>query len=331
MRLPQSGFSPIVWFLLFCLLSVFIIPVAHAQGRDNAGANKAGVLNVNPSTLDFGSVQVGHSMTLVTTLTNVGRADLMFYYIGTRGQEFAVGDVGLPLTLGPGQSYTVSITFTPQSSHSSSGDFWLGSKLHHTAKVATLTGTGMAAGQLSVSPSALDFGNVTVGQSKTMPGTLTAAGASVVISSATSSSPEFVLSGVSFPVTLAAGQSAGFTMKFAPQAKGGASATVNFDSDAANSPTQESALGNGINPPQPHVVDLQWDPGASAVVGYDVYRSSNPGGPYARINSTLDPGTSYVDRTVENGKTYFYVTTAVDSSGSESDYSNEAQAVIPSQ
>jgi hypothetical protein len=32
---------------------------------------------------------------------------------------------------------------------------------------------------------------------------------------------------------------------------------------------------------------------------------------------------------VQSGTTYFYVTTAVDSSGAESSYSNQVQAVVP--
>jgi fibronectin type 3 domain-containing protein len=38
---------------------------------------------------------------------------------------------------------------------------------------------------------------------------------------------------------------------------------------------------------------------------------------------------SLKDATVAKGKTYFYMATAVDASGAESAYSNEAKAVIP--
>ena len=40
-------------------------------------------------------------------------------------------------------------------------------------------------------------------------------------------------------------------------------------------------------------------------------------------------GLNYTDASVQNGSTYYYVTTAVDSSGTESSYSNEAQAIVP--
>jgi hypothetical protein len=60
-----------------------------------------------------------------------------------------------------------------------------------------------------------------------------------------------------------------------------------------------------------------------------VYRSAVSGGSYTKINSSLVAGPPYTDSTVVSGKTYYYVTTSVDSSGEESPYSNEVQAVIP--
>ncbi len=52
---------------------------------------------------------------------------------------------------------------------------------------------------------------------------------------------------------------------------------------------------------------------------------------YAKINSSLvlAPLVSYTDTSVLTGTTYYYVTTAVDSSSNESTNSNEATAIIP--
>jgi len=66
------------------------------------------------------------------------------------------------------------------------------------------------------------------------------------------------------------------------------------------------------------------------VVGYNIYRSGTSDGPYAKINSALNATTAYTDNTVQAGVTYYYVTTAVDASGVESVYSNQAPAVVPS-
>jgi fibronectin type 3 domain-containing protein len=85
--------------------------------------------------------------------------------------------------------------------------------------------------------------------------------------------------------------------------------------------------GTGTAPIQ-HTVDLTWN-AASGAVGYNVYRSTVSGGPYSMINTSLDGTTAYTDNTVVSGQTYYYVATTVDGRSSESGYSNQAQAVIP--
>src|SRR5216683_6997215 len=80
-----------------------------------------------------------------------------------------------------------------------------------------------------------------------------------------------------------------------------------------------------------HSVALTWIASTtSTVTGYNVYRSTVSGTGYAKINSSpvLAPLASYTDTAVQNGTTYFYVTTAVDASSTESVYSNEVSAAI---
>jgi hypothetical protein len=79
-----------------------------------------------------------------------------------------------------------------------------------------------------------------------------------------------------------------------------------------------------------HIVDLSWSPSAAQnIVGYNVYRGTAAGGPYQRINPTLVASAQFTDSNVLNGATYHYVTTAIDNSGAESGYSNDATAVVP--
>ncbi len=78
-----------------------------------------------------------------------------------------------------------------------------------------------------------------------------------------------------------------------------------------------------------HSVSLTWDASSSSnVTGYYVYRATASGGPYTKLSSLLK-ATSYVDGTVEAGRTYYYATTATDASGQESSYSNRVEATIP--
>jgi len=80
---------------------------------------------------------------------------------------------------------------------------------------------------------------------------------------------------------------------------------------------------------QAHSATLSWTASTTTVVGYDIYRGTTAGGPYVLLNSSPVQGETYTDTTVQSGETYFYVTAAVDSSGNQSVYSNEVQAVIP--
>jgi hypothetical protein len=81
----------------------------------------------------------------------------------------------------------------------------------------------------------------------------------------------------------------------------------------------------------PHTVTLTWSASTSSnVIGYNVYRGTQSGGPYTKLTTaSLVSGTSYTDTTVLAGQTYYYVTTAVNNSNVESAYSNQAQAVVP--
>lgn len=73
-------------------------------------------------------------------------------------------------------------------------------------------------------------------------------------------------------------------------------------------------------------VNLDWaDHGESDFDDYTVYRSATSGGGYSAIASGLT-ASAYTDNTVSNGVTYYYVVTAVDTSGGESADSNEVSA-----
>jgi hypothetical protein len=73
-------------------------------------------------------------------------------------------------------------------------------------------------------------------------------------------------------------------------------------------------------------VGLAWSAVAEAS-GYYLYRSPVTGGGYTRLNATPTTDTAYLDESVVNGRLYYYVVTAVDAAGNESDRSNEAQAL----
>jgi len=288
-----------------------------------------GFLAASPLSMNFGSIQVANSKMLYETLTNSGGSSLTISQATVAGAGFSLSGFTAPQTLAAGQSLTFSVYFAPSSGGTVSGALTLVSNSSNTSFSVSLSGTGTSPGQLAVSPGSVIFGNVVVGTSQSQTGTLSASGSSVTVSSATSSSSEFALSGVAFPLSIAAGQSVPFTVKFTPQTSGTASANISFASNASSSSVTETVTGTGASAIQ-HSADLSWDPSPSTVLGYNVYRGTTPGGPYTKINSSLDSSTLYTDSTVQSGRTYYYVSTAVDATGMESGYSNQLQMVIPS-
>ena len=185
-------------------------------------------------------------------------------------------------------------------------------------------------GTLAVSPSTLSFGNVAVGSNSSLTGTLSATNADVVVSSAAWSGSGYSVSGITFPVTVAAGKSTGYTVTFTPPAAGSSSGSISFASNASDASLAQSFTGDGTQSSSgSHSVALSWNPSTSTVTGYNIYRGTQSGGPYSKLNSSLLSGTTYTDASVQSGTTYYYVSTAVNSSNAESAYSNQATAAIP--
>jgi len=292
-------------------------------GIAGTGVTKA-PLTDSPTSLSFGSINVGSKSVLPVSVTNPFSGQVILTSYQVAGAGYTVSGPSLPTTLLRGQSITLNVTFAPSASGTSNGSVFLpGAGL-----TIPLSGSGgsTTAGTLSVSPTSLAFGNVNVGSTGTLSSTLTATGASVTVSSASSSSSQFAVSGVSLPLTLAAGQSAQYSVTYTPSTSGALSATVTLSSNASNSTTTESLSGTGVA--QTFTVSLSWNPSTSSVTGYNVYRGT-VSGVYTKINGSLDPSTSYTDTTAAGGTTYYYAATSVNSSGQESTYSSPIQVVIP--
>jgi hypothetical protein len=292
---------------------------AHGTGT----AVKAFV-KASPASVGFGNVELGSNAQRTVTLTNPTSAIVKVSAVDVTGSGFSTAGLDLPLTLAAGQSFTFNSIFAPTVAGSANGTLSVNAGTSQLA--IPITGTGYNGGVLSISPASLQFGNVTVGTAKTMTATLSASGGAVKVTSAALSSSEFSLSGISFPFTLAAGNSATITLTFDPESAGSASAKISFAS--ASDSVAQALAGNGEAQPA-YFVDLAWKASAGSIAGYNVYRGSTSGGPFSKINSALDSSTNYTDNGVAAGKTYYYVTTAVATDGVESGHSNQVQAAVP--
>ena len=195
-----------------------------------------------------------------------------------------------------------------------------------TSTAAILT-VNAATATLTASSNSLSFGSIIMSSSSTQGVRLTNAGNSnVTISNVSISGAGFNASGVSTGLILTPGQAAALSVSFAPAATGSVTGSVTVTSNA--SPLTVALSGTGATQVT-HSAALSWAADTSVVAGYNSYSSTVSGGPYVKLNATLIPTTAFSDTTVQSGKTYYYVVTAVDSSNVESTHSNETSVTIP--
>lgn len=286
-------------------------------------------LSCKPCGYAFGKVKVGTSVRFSFRLSNTGNKSLRILSKSKQGGEFQFGSFPLPITIRPGNAVELPIIFRPTIAGRVTGGVTLASTALDPKLSLSLAGTGVSGPQLTVSPTSLNFGNVTVGNSATLSTVLAATNGNVTLSSAQLTSSEFTISGLNPPVTIPSGTSVQVKIRFTPSQSGTGTGKAGYFSDAVVSPAVELFTGTGVAA-NAHSVSLTWQESSSGgVIGYNVYRGTAHGGPYHAINTVLDASTNYSDYNVSAGSTYYYVTTAVDSAGRQSAYSNETRAIIP--
>ena len=233
---------------------------------------------------------------------------------------------GLAITGATLSSYT-----TPLTSTFDSGEVF-SARVTNAGGSVTSAGailTVNAPGQLTPALSSLNFGNVLTQTSGILTVSVTnSGGTSVTILNATVSGTGFMSSGgTGSPI--APGQSTSFLVTFAPETTGAVAGSLLISSTAANSPTTILLSGIGVAPGT-HSVDLSWNEASTDVFGFNVYRATLSGGPYALVTAAPVTPSQYLDTQVAAGLSYYYVVTAVSTSQIESDYSPEASTQIPS-
>ena len=283
----------------------------------------------NPPSLTFGKVPTGSKVALPLALTNHGNSAVTISQDKTLGEDFRVSGLTLPMHLLPGHSVTVQVSFEPAELGKANGQILVTNPTNPTLRVP-LSGVGTPPGNLLVAPQTFSFGHVSELIGKTLPGVLQAEGSSVTIYAAKSSNSQYVLSGLAFPLTLAAGTSQPFQVIFTPTDMGPVPAQLSFHSNSAHTRVTTALTGIGT---KFYNVSLSWNASTSPVVGYNIFRKeqnqSGTFGKFMKLNVMLDPLTTYVDSTVVSGQTYIYATTAVNAKGQHSVLSNEVLVTIP--
>lgn len=227
-----------------------------------SGTTEPAYLSVYPSSLSFGSVPVGSSVSQTVNISDSGSAaDVALWAVRVSGSDAGDFSISTPYTipqegvaLWPGDSLNVTVTFTPSAAGARSATLEVqGTNINDCCAVIDvgLGGTG-AQPQLSATPSSVDFGSVLVGVSASQPVTVQNTGSATLTLTgwSVSGSADFAVSGpqTAPPLSLAPGASASFTVSYRPGATGAESATLSFSDNAPGSPQAVALSGTGVQP-----------------------------------------------------------------------------------
>jgi hypothetical protein len=317
------GFVAIGFLLSGCVGSV----------NGDKSTSTAPQLVVTPNAITFQNVIVGQKNTQTVQISNAGSAELDVSAVTLTGAGFSLGSVAAPLQIAPGANMSFTVSFAPTAAtNSAKATISIASNDAASPLSIGVQGTAVSANaSWSIAPGSLTFQNVNVQTSQYLDVQLSNSGnTAITVNSVTVTGSGFSSSGLNAGTVISPNQVIHFLAAFHPSTAGNAAGTLNLTGSSSAAPLSVSLAGNAVNATtSAHSVTLTWTETGSGIAGYNVYRGTTSGGPYAGINTSLVPSTSYIDSSVAPGGKYYYVTTAVDSSGNESGFSNEASATIP--
>jgi hypothetical protein len=199
-------------------------------------------IEVMPTSLNFENVIIGGSRSLALTVRNTGTSPLTVSAISSNAQ-FSVVSPTTSFTVSAGGQQTVTVQFTPSAVGAQTATLTITSNAASTPTVTvSLTGNGVApaAPNIDVMPTSLDFGSVTVGQSRDLTLMIRNLGsAGLAVNAITNSNAPFKVAAPPTPFTVPAGDTITFTVRFAPTA---ASAQSGILSIASNDPDEATVM-----------------------------------------------------------------------------------------
>jgi len=241
---------------LVALLTVAVFGAAVVSGgcaglenSSNAAPKPLAAVQISPSAVTFPKAPVGQQVTQSATLTNTSEGAVSITQLQASSPEFTTSGLTYPVNLGPGQSTmfkiayrgtsagTVSATLTALTAHGGG-----------SGKIKLNAASGTISSQLSLSTSALKYGNVLINGSSTQAVTLKNSGQTDLnISQLTVNGSGFSVSGLAAPATIPAGQSVSMQATFAPTTAGAATGSVTITSDASTPTVSVALSGTGMS------------------------------------------------------------------------------------
>ena len=306
---------------------------------DKSSAALGAKISVVPSIIDFKSVVVGQKNSQTIKITNSSAESIALGQLRVSGSGFTLSSAKVPVILPVGAQASLSVVFAPASTSGASGSLVISSSDLKAPVSVPLSGSGeKATPALATFPASLNFGTRAVKSSTSQSVTLKNTGnIALSISSVSVASSAFSISGLAKGISLSPDQQVEFQVSFHPTVAGNSSSTITVGTSSLPTPVKLGVAGSATNSTvtspgsvPSHSVILDWNPSTSSVAGYHIYRSDSSSGPFQRVTNSVIGSLNYRDSTVQLGGHYYYVVTAVEADGSESTYSNEVGADIPS-
>jgi hypothetical protein len=223
-------------------------------------------IDVTPSLVDFGTVVAGQSKDITVKIINniTNGADLVISNITVSGHGYTLPTPpSYPITLSAGNTYQVTIKFTPPTSGQFSGSLTISSNDPDEGSFKVdLKGNGSVPPDISVSPASLDFGDVLLYQSKTLTLTISNSGGSNL----QITNIQITGAGFSFktqpqvPVTIQpGGNPVSIEVLFIPLNAQDYTGQITITSNDPDSPTTIQLTGRGISAPNIEVTPASLD------------------------------------------------------------------------
>ncbi|MGQ9609334.1 MAG: choice-of-anchor D domain-containing protein [bacterium] len=213
-------------------------------------------IRVVPTSLEFGDVLIGKSLTKEINIFNDGNAVLQISSITSNNGQFTISNIG---DVPPNQYITISIRFTPLTAGLKTGTITIVSNdPDEPIKLVPVQGNGVDVPKpnIRVSTTSIDFGNVELGKSSTKEFKIFNDGDALLsISSIISSNSQFSVLNWS---DVLPGKAVTISVSFTPITLGLKIGIITINSNDPDEPTKTvSVQGSGIKVPIP---DISVDP-----------------------------------------------------------------------
>ena len=302
--------------------------VAAGRPEKFGGLPAPELLTATPARVVFADVPVGETYTQTVRLSNISQEKITIVQVVAFSGELSVSPMPLPLVLEAGSGTLIKISYHPKRAGRRAGQVRVMTSGDSVPWLLEVKGSAIQSQrELTASEASVEFGDVATGSGSSKEVMVTNAGnADVAISKIEITGEDFTVSGGA--VMLNAGQQMSLRVGFDPKNGGSRNGRLSIYSSAPDSPLR-IPLSGAAGEMSSQAVTLKWEKSEGAENGYFVYRGSEPGGPYTKLQGAAIANAEFTDAGLAAGRTYYYVVTSVDANGSESGYSEQIVVNIP--